>query len=77
MNLCLDCTESENVLTPPLFSVLILLKVWSEESEPYDDVDLILLMLEAVCALEGVRDGVGVYGVVAKHCYLCVHVWCV
>lgn len=67
MNLSLDRRESENVLTPPLFSVLILLKVWSEESDPYSDVDLILLMLEAVCALEGVPDGVRRLCLLAKH----------
>ena len=60
MNLCEDRREQGvNVLSPQLIPVLILIKTWSEGSgDPSDNVDLVLLILEAVCALEGVQDEV-------------------
>lgn len=56
MNLSKDSRESVNELSPRLFPVLILLKVWSEGSEPCGNTDLVLLLLEAVCALDGVEE---------------------
>ena len=54
MNLCEDRRESQNALSPRVLPVLVLLKVWSEYGEdPCENVDLILLLLEAVCSLEG------------------------
>ena len=59
MNLSEDRRESQNVLSPRLLPALVLLKVWSESGEdPCGKVDLILLLLEAVCALEGSQDKV-------------------
>ena len=59
MNLSDDRRESRNALSPRLFPVLVLLNVWSECGEyPCENVELILLLLESVCALEGVRDKV-------------------
>ena len=75
MNLGEDRRESVNVLTSGLFPVLVLLKVWSEGSDPCGNIDLILLLLEAVCALEGVQEevhcaGVAVPGICS---WLCSH----
>ena len=59
MNLSEDRRESRNAFSPRLFPVLVLLKVWSECGEyPCENVELILLLLESVCALEGVQDKV-------------------
>ena len=60
MNLCEDRREQGGfLLTPQLIPALILMKVWSEGgSEPCDSVDVVLLLLEVVCALEGVLDEV-------------------
>lgn len=56
MNLSEDRRECVNVVNSRLFPVLILLKVWSEGGEPCSNTDLVLLLLEAVCALEGVEE---------------------
>ena len=59
MNLCEDRRESQNALSPRVLPVLVLLKVWSECGEdPCDNMDLILLLLESVCSLEGSQDKV-------------------
>lgn len=60
MNLCEDRREqSVKILRPELIPVLILMKTWSEGSgNPCENVDLVLLILEAVCALEGVQEEV-------------------
>ena len=53
MNLREDRREGGSVLCPQLLPVLVLVKVWSEGSEPCGDTELVFLLLEAVCALEG------------------------
>ena len=62
MNLGEDRKESQTVLSPRILPVLVLLKVWSECGEdPCENVDLVLLLLETVCSLEGSQDKVEVY----------------
>ena len=60
MNLGEDCRESRNVLSPRVLPVLVLLKVWSESGGDHlcENVDLILLLLETVCSLEGTQEQV-------------------
>ena len=73
MNLSEDRRESRNALSPRLFPVLVLLNVWSECGEyPCENVELILLLLESVCALEGVQDKVYTFFSVLYACvYAC------
>lgn len=56
MNLNDDRREGVNVVDSRLFPVLLLLKVWSEGSDPCSNIDLVLLLLESICALEGVEE---------------------
>lgn len=56
MNLSEDRREGVNVVDSRLFPVLLLLKVWSEGSDPCSNIDLVLLLLESICALEGAEE---------------------
>lgn len=56
MNLSEDRREGVNVIDSRLFPVLLLLKVWSEGSDPCNNIDLVLLLLESVCSLGGVEE---------------------
>lgn len=56
MNLSEDRREGVSVVDSRLFPVLLLLKVWSEGSDPCNNIDLVLLLLESICALEGAEE---------------------
>ena len=59
MNLSEDSKDGCCSLSPRVLPVLLLLKVWSESGDdPCDQVELVLLLLETVLALEGVHDKV-------------------
>ena len=53
MNLAVDRRDAPVRLTPDLLPLVNLARIWSELEDPYSPVDVIQLMLEVVCSLEG------------------------